>query len=71
MTGKRRLFREEKRRRLTHVPTDILGKKNRSFFHRHNIFFKLTDAIATPITRVWDKIFGKAFGRGPRERHSD
>ncbi|KAJ4340446.1 hypothetical protein N0V87_002430 [Didymella glomerata] len=28
------------------IPMYIFGKKNRSFFHRHNVFFKATDWIA-------------------------
>jgi len=28
------------------VPIDIFGKKNRSFFARHNVFFKISDEIA-------------------------
>ncbi|KAF2033833.1 MFS transporter-like protein [Setomelanomma holmii] len=32
------------------VPMYILGKKNRSFFYRHNIFFKTTDWIADKLT---------------------
>ena len=31
---------------------DILGKKNRSFLHRHNVFFKATDALANFTLRV-------------------
>ena len=30
---------------LTHL-IDIFGKKNRSFFHRYNIFFAITDWVA-------------------------
>lgn len=29
---------------------DVLGKKNRSFFWRHNVFFKVTDWIADRLT---------------------
>ncbi|KAF1998045.1 MFS general substrate transporter [Amniculicola lignicola CBS 123094] len=32
------------------VPMYVFGKKNRSFFHRHNIFFKGTDWIADKLT---------------------
>ncbi|KAF2749747.1 MFS transporter-like protein [Sporormia fimetaria CBS 119925] len=31
------------------IPMYIFGKKNRSFFHRHNVFFKVTDAVADTI----------------------
>ena len=33
-------------RSLKLIIVDMLGKKNRSFFHRHNVFFKATDWIA-------------------------
>ncbi|KAH6612525.1 MFS transporter-like protein [Boeremia exigua] len=42
------------------IPLYILGKKNRSFFHRHNVFFKSTDAVADFILRI----FGQ--GKGVR-----
>ncbi|KAF2206067.1 MFS transporter-like protein [Delitschia confertaspora ATCC 74209] len=32
------------------VPIYVLGKKNRSFFARHNIFFKISDWIADKLT---------------------
>ena len=32
------------------IPMYIFGKKNRSFFYRHNIFFKTTDWIADKLT---------------------
>jgi MFS family permease len=32
------------------IPMYILGKKNRSFFHRHNVFFKATDWVADKLT---------------------
>ncbi|KAF3005750.1 hypothetical protein E8E13_006796 [Curvularia kusanoi] len=40
------------------IPLYVLGKKNRSFFHRHNVFFKATDALANSILGV--------FGRGKK-----
>jgi hypothetical protein len=43
---------------LTHY-ADIFGKKSRSFFHRHNIYFKLTDAIANTIMVPLDWIASK------------
>lgn len=39
--------------------TDIFGKKSRSYFHRHNVFFKVTDAIADRIMIPFDRITGK------------
>lgn len=42
----------------------MFGKKSRSFFYRHNIFFMLTDAIAEPFVRLWDWAMRKmGFGR--------
>ncbi|KAJ4301180.1 hypothetical protein N0V90_003270 [Kalmusia sp. IMI 367209] len=41
------------------VPMYIFGKKSRSFFHRHNIYFKLTDAIADKIMIPLDWIGSK------------
>lgn len=38
---------------------DILGKKNRSFFYRHNVFFKVTDWIADKIVAPFDKLSRK------------
>ncbi|KAF2134125.1 MFS transporter-like protein [Dothidotthia symphoricarpi CBS 119687] len=35
---------------LLTVPMYIFGKRNRSFFHRHNVFFKATDAVAEKLT---------------------
>ncbi|CAO2648724.1 Nn.00g096730.m01.CDS01 [Neocucurbitaria sp. VM-36] len=32
------------------IPMYIFGKKNRSFFYRHNIFFKATDWVADKLT---------------------
>ncbi|KAF2474725.1 MFS transporter-like protein [Lindgomyces ingoldianus] len=32
------------------VPMYVFGKKNRSFFHRHNVFFDVTDWIADHLT---------------------
>lgn len=32
------------------IETDILGKKNRSFWYRHNVFFKATDWVADRLT---------------------
>lgn len=32
------------------IPMYIFGKKNRSFFHRHNIFFQLSDWVAARLT---------------------
>jgi len=32
------------------IPMYILGKKNRSFFHRHNVFFAVTDWVADKLT---------------------
>lgn len=34
---------------------DILGKKNRSFLHRHNVFSKATDAMADFTLRVFTR----------------
>ncbi|KAF9692399.1 hypothetical protein EKO04_009460 [Ascochyta lentis] len=34
------------------IPLYILGKKNRSFFYRHNVFFKATDWIADAIVKI-------------------
>lgn len=34
---------------------DILGKKNRSFFHRHNVIFRATDALANCVLCVFAK----------------
>jgi hypothetical protein len=47
---------------LTPRKKDILGKKNRSFFHRHNVFFKATDALANPVVRLWDRLLGVGVG---------
>ncbi|ORY09280.1 MFS transporter-like protein [Clohesyomyces aquaticus] len=35
---------------LLTVPMYILGKKNRSFFHRHNVFFAVSDWVADRLT---------------------
>jgi MFS family permease len=40
---------------IANICADILGKRNRSFFYRHNIFFKVTDWIADKL------MFWKAF----------
>lgn len=40
---------------LTSHTADILGKKNRSFFHRHNVFFRATDALANGVLCVFAK----------------
>ncbi|KAH6872381.1 major facilitator superfamily domain-containing protein [Alternaria rosae] len=32
------------------IPMYILGKRNRSFFHRHNVFFAVTDWVADKLT---------------------
>lgn len=42
---------------------DIFGKKSRSFFHLHNVYFKLTDAIAAQIMKPLDFIARKIMGR--------
>lgn len=36
----------------TNPPPDIFGKRNRSFFHRHNIFFRATDWLANGVLRL-------------------
>jgi hypothetical protein len=41
---------------------DIFGKKSRSFFHRHNVFFKFTDAIADKIMVPLDWVARKVLG---------
>ncbi|KAF2255351.1 MFS transporter-like protein [Trematosphaeria pertusa] len=49
---------------LLTIPMYVFGKKSRSFFYRHNIFFMLTDAIAEPFVRLWDWAMRKmGFGR--------
>ncbi|KAF2683249.1 MFS transporter-like protein [Lentithecium fluviatile CBS 122367] len=47
---------------LLSVPMYVFGKKNRSLFHRHNIFFKATDAVAGPVVDLWDRIVGRGQG---------
>jgi hypothetical protein len=42
------------------IPLYVLGKKNRSFFHRHNVFFKATDALANCSLRVFARGSGAA-----------
>ncbi|KAJ4988389.1 Protein HOL1-like protein 2 [Stagonosporopsis vannaccii] len=37
------------------IPLYILGKKNRSFFHRHNVFFRATDALANAVLCVFSR----------------
>ncbi|KZM23094.1 uncharacterized protein EKO05_0008321 [Ascochyta rabiei] len=34
------------------IPMYVLGKKNRSFFHRHNVFFKASDWVADGIVKI-------------------
>ncbi|KAK7181442.1 hypothetical protein DPSP01_008674 [Paraphaeosphaeria sporulosa] len=44
------------------IPMYIFGKKSRSFFHRHNVFFKVTDAIADKIMMPLDWSVRKLLG---------
>ena len=34
----------------SNVSADVFGKKNRSFFYRHNVFFKASDWVADRLT---------------------
>jgi hypothetical protein len=43
---------------LLTIPMYVFGKKNRSFWARHNIFFGIADAVADAPGKAWRRVRG-------------